>query len=525
MIKLVLKHTFIFTILLCLFLRPHVMAAPDSNVAIAIFPFSVYADPSGDQKIQNRIKNSIPLMISEYLEKEGAKSILVTDSGEIDSSDYAKFRELGIKLGVDYIIIGSVFIEGQGISIDAKMLSSYDKDMFKPFYAEADELENLLSATTRISKEITGDVFHKKIIIDIAVTGSKRVEADAILKVIKTKVGDIIKPENISKDLRNIYDMGYFDNVIVTKESLDNGVKIIFDTTEKSSVRKVKFKGNSVYKDEELSGIVDTRTGGILNVHKLNSDVSKLRMMYTEKNYHNCVITHEIIPLEHGQADIVFDINEGEKIRVEKISFEGNHYFTDKKIKKSLETSEKGFFSFFTSSGNLNETEVRNDAIRIESLYKNNGFIDTKVSDPIIDIGEKSISILFKIDEGAQYKIKHIDITGDLIFPKPKFFEIIQSQEANLYNREVIRKDILSISDAYSNEGFANVDIRPLVDRNDTDHTMTISFSIDKGEPVYFSRINISGNLKTRDKVIRREIKLMSRVFTVKKIFKKALRI
>lgn len=506
MIKSVLKHVLIFAIFLLSVLPPD--GSAETNVDIAIFPFTLYADQDRDTPTHDQIKDKIPLLISEKLEQEGTKAVLVTDPVNTASFDYAEFREQGIRLGVDYIIAGSVFIEGQGISIDAKLINIYKKNDFTTFSAEADTVENLFSATSQISKEIIGEVFHKQIIIDIAISGAKRVETDAILNVIGTRVGDIIKPDNISKDLRKIYEMGYFDNVIVTKESLDNGVKIVFEVTEKSTVRKVKYKGNTVYKDEELAAVVDTRTGGILNIHKLNADVNKMRLMYTEKNYHNCSVTYEVIPLEHSQADIVFKFEEGEKIRVESITFAGNQYFSDKEIKKVIETSEKGFFSFLTSSGNLNETEVKNDATRIEALYKNNGFIDTKVSDPIVDIGEKSISIHFKIDEGAQYKIKNIDLTGDLIFSDLILYDMIQAKKNELYNREVIRKDILSISDAYSNKGFANVDVRPVVNRDDKEHTVSISFSIAKGDPVYFNRINISGNTKTRDKVIRREVRI-----------------
>jgi len=501
MTKSVLKNTFFLMILIFSFSGKAVFA--DAIVNIAVFPFSVYASQPHD-----RMKNEIPLMISKKIEQEGAKTLFVNDTVNKDSWAYSQFRELGIKLGVDYLIIGSAFIEGTGISIDTKLINVYEKDSFTTFFSEADTFENLYSAISQLGKEIVSELFHKKIITDIAVIGNKRVETDAILRVITTKTGDILKPETISKDLGKLYEMGYFDNIIVRKESHDKGVKVIFEIAEKSTVRKIKFNKNRIYDDEELSDVVDTRTGAILNIHKLNADVNRIRLMYTEKNYHNCSVSFEIIPLENAQADIVFNMEEGEKIKVEKITFEGNKAFSNKKIKKAMETSEKGFFSFITSSGNLNETEVKNDAIRIESLYKNNGFIDTKVSDPIIDIGKTLISIHFKIDEGAQYKIKKIDIMGDLILPKEQILEFIQSKETSLYDRESIRNDILSISDAYSNKGFANVNVMPMVDRNDTDHTMSITYSINKGQPVYFNRVNISGNVKTRDKIIRREIKV-----------------
>ena len=504
--KSILRKVCIFIILLSLLFSGDLFAQAEikqTDIKVAIIPFSLDA-----KQVNQQIKNRIPLMISEKLEQEGAKVILLEAWQNTEEWDFSQFRKFGIESGVDYILTGSLFVAGESISIDSRLINIYEKENSTSFYADANNFENLFSTISQLSKEIIGELFHKKIIIDIAVTGNKRVETDAIMRIIDTQAGDIIKPDNISKDLKKIYEMGYFDNVIVKKESLDTGVKVIFEIIEKSTVRKVKFKKNTVYEDEELVDIVDTRTGVILNIHKLNSDINRMRLMYTVKNYHNCSVTYEIIPLDHSQADIVFNIEEGEKVKVEKITFEGNKHFSDKKIKKAMETSEKGFFSFFTSSGDLNEIEVKNDVIRIESLYKNNGFIDTKVSDPIVDIGEEFISIRFKIDEGAQYKIKKIDITGDLILPKEEILEIIQSKETKLYNREFIRKDILSISDIYSSRGFANVNVAPMVNKNDEEKMMNITYSINKGEPVYFNRINISGNLKTRDKVIRREIKI-----------------
>jgi len=512
----------IFTVLLSLVFSGYLFAQTNiekTDIQVAIIPFSLDTNQPDHQ-----IKNKISLLLSEKLEIEGAKVIISEAQQNVQEWDFAQFRKFGIESGVDYILTGSAFIAGESISIDSRLINVYEKENFTSIYADAENLENLFSAVSKLSKEIVGELFHKKIIIDIAVSGNKRVETDAILRIIESQPGDIIKPSNISRDLKKIYEMGYFDNVVVKKESFDNGIKVVFEITEKSTVRRVKFKENTVYEDKELADIVDTRTGAILNINKLNSDVNRLRLMYTEKNYHNCSVTYDIITLEHSQADIVFTVSEGEKIKVEKITFEGNKYFPDKKIKKAMETAEKGFFSFFTSSGDLNEIEVKNDVIRIESLYQNNGFVDTKVSDPIIDIGEKLISIHFKIDEGDQYKINKIDITGDLILSKKEILKEIHSKTTKLYNRELVRKDILFISDIYAGRGFANVDVTPVVEKNDATKMMDITYSINKGEPVYFNRINISGNLKTRDHVIRREIKVSEQGLYSKKNIEKSFK-
>ena len=497
-----LTKAFTFSVLFFLLFAWDLSA--DTNVKIAIFPFSISASKS-NQQIQEKIKQ----MISENLKKEGATVIFPEMEPDINDWDFSQYKAYGIKAEVDYILSGSLFLAGEGISIDSRLINVYEQDNSISLFTEADSFENLFSSVTKISKEIIGELYHKKIITEISIEGNKRIEKDAILRILDTQAGDIIKPENISKDLKKIYDMGYFDDVIVEKESRDNGAKIVFKVIEKPSIREIKFRKNTVYKNEELMESINIKTGSILNIHTINSNVDRLRLLYTEKNYHNCSITYEIIPLEHSQADIAFTIEEGEKVKVKKISFEGNSHFSEKELKKAMETSEKGLFSFVTSSGDLNETEVKNDAVRIESLYKNNGFIDAKVSDPKIEIGKEYISIFFKIEEGAQYKIKKISLSGDLILTKEEILKKIKSKEGELYNREQIRNDMNHISNLYSQRGFANVHINPLIDKNENEHLMTVDYSVNKGEPVYFKTVNISGNLKTRDKVIRRELKVV----------------
>lgn len=473
----------------------------ETNVKVAIFPFTAFSETQ-----QDKLVRKIEQMIKEKLEAEGA-SVVISDL-KVDTRNwgYEEFKAQGIKLGADYVLNGSVFIVGQSISIDAALRSVYDKKGVLPVYANAEGGESLFAAVNKLSRSVIGQVFQKVIITDIGITGQKRIEADAILRIIDTQPGDIIRLDKITKDLRKIYEMGYFDDVTVEQKVHDEGVKLVFNVIEKPSIRKVKFKKNFVYEDEELAEFVDSRTGSILNLHKIMADMKRIRLMYNEKNYHNCQVDYEIEPLNDSQADIIFTITEGNKIKVQQITFEGNHFFDDDDIKDAMETSEEGFFSFFTSSGDLNETEVKNDVIRIESLYKNNGFVDAKVSDPDIKVGDEMISIHFKIQEGTQYFVKKIDLAGDLIFSKEEITEVIKSAESELYNRDNIREDMLSITDMYANQGFANAQIKPLIKRLEDENAVVITYVIDKKNPVYFNRINIHGNLKTRDKVIRREI-------------------
>jgi outer membrane protein insertion porin family len=481
----------------------------EQQVSVAVFPFSVQAGLNTDMaNNQNNdlLSETLASMIKETLEKDGVKVILARDNSDKEEWNYSKFRQEGIKLGVDRIITGNIFIAGKRLSLDAKMHNIYEKQPPLTFFSQAQNIESLYSAATEIEKEIIGELFQKKIISTISVIGNKRVEADAISRVVKSSVGEMVNPEILSEDLALIYKMGFFDNVVVQKKKLDRGVEIIFEVKEKPSVRNIKFKSNDVYNDEELFDVVDTSTGSILNVYKINNDVEKIKRLYTEKNYHNCKISYEIKSLKNEQADIVFTVDEGKKIKIETISFEGNQHFDEDDIKDVMQTQEKGFWSILTSSGDLKETELDNDVIRIESLYKNNGFIDVKVSDAKVLLKKESIEISFRIDEGNQYKIGTVDIKGDILTSKEALIGRLVSTRSTLYNRELIRQDLLNLSDLYSNRGYANVNVAPMVNKDEKNNIVDVSFKIAKGELVYFNRIIISGNSKTRDKVIRREM-------------------
>ena len=479
----------------------------DQEQAVAIFPFSLQASQPNE-----KIRESIPLMLKEKLEKEGVKIVYVKEYSEpekikeISQWGYLKFRQEGIRLGVDRMITGNVFMAGERISIDTSMRNTFEDKPPLTFFAQSESMGTLGSAVNRLSRSIIGELFQMSIVSTISVTGNRRVESDAILRAITLQVGDIADPEVLSKDLGLIYKMGYFDDVAVKKNKLDRGLEIIFEVTEKPSVRAIKFKGNQVYEDEELYDVVDTSTGSILNIYKINSDVEKLKRLYTDKNYHNCKIEYEIKSLQNNQADIIFSIEEGEKVKINSIVFEGNTHFDKDDILDEMETSEEGFWSWITSSGELDETELANDAVRIESFYKNRGFINVKVSDPDIQFSEESITVSFKIEEGEQYKTGTVDITGDILTSKEDLSEKVLLKESQLYNREQVRKDVITLTDMYSDKGYANVNVAPVIDVDKENKVVNITYNIEKGDLVYFNRIVITGNSKTRDKVIRREM-------------------
>ncbi|MBF0302984.1 MAG: outer membrane protein assembly factor BamA [Desulfamplus sp.] len=481
-------------------------AIAKEKVKVGIFPFEINAPSNMDY-----LKKNLPEMISENLKTQGAETIIISQDKQtvpINSLDYEMVKKLGLEQGLDYLIWGNLFIAGGQISIDAKLFNVIKANTPISFSARAGAIENLFAAVNTLSKQMSSDIFNRLLVSDVIIQGNKRIESDAVLKVVAIRKGDIFNVSELSKELKKVFAMGYFEDVRVEGKEVDNGIAVIFNVTEKPSVRKIKYKGNNVYEDQEIQEVVRTGTGSILNAFKINEDIERIKALYTDKNYHNCEISYTADMLENNQADITFDIKEGKKLKIEKIEFDGNKFFKHKALQKVMKTNEKGFFSWITSSGELKRNELEQDVYRLESLYKDNGFIDAKISDPEVKFEKESILVKFKIQEGEQFKFGTIGFAGDLIVPEEELNKKITIKEGDLYSREKLRTNVFAVTDVYSDKGFANADISPGIAKNDQTKIVDVKFNIQKGSPVYLERILISGNTKTRDKVIRRQLEV-----------------
>jgi outer membrane protein insertion porin family len=343
---------------------------------------------------------------------------------------------------------------------------------------------------------------------EVLIEGNQRIEDDAILRVIDTRAGDPYDPEQFSRDLEAIFEMGYFDDIQVQTRSGEDGKTVIFRVEEKPTIRVIEIAGNMVYKDEEIKENIDISTGSILNIFRIKRNIKQIETLYEEKNYHNVKVTHEVEELAHNQANLTFRIEEGKKLRIQELHFKGNAAFDAKTLKKQIETSEKGFFSWLTASGELDMETLRQDVIRLSDFYHNNGYADARIGEPEVEYREKGIFVEIRIEEGPRYEMGETRLSGDLILPEAELIEKLAAPEEPYFNRQAIREDVMAISDVYADEGYANAEIRPNMEKHEDAGKVDIVFHIEKNKPVYFEKIVIQGNTKTRDKVIRRELEV-----------------
>lgn len=484
-----------------------IIASAAEPVKVMVLPFEVHATEELDY-----LGTQIADVLSDHLQKEGAE--IIGYSGDQYNPPTrmeltaGALETMARQFGVNHIIWGSFTLIGQTFSLDAQMWSQLYATGPMAFNAEGRKLENLLRVLKSLSEEIGHKLFQHETVTEIRVEGNDRIEADAILRQIQTKVGSIYKKDQVTQDLRSIYKMGYFDDLKADAESTDKGKVITFHVKEKPTIRRIKISGNLRFDDEEIKENLTISTGAILNIFKIRSNLEQIENQYKEKNYHQIVVDYKVHPLKNNQADIEFVIKEGPKIYVTTINFEGNKAIETKKLKKVIKTSEKGFFYWITSSGDLDRSKLDQDAALLKAFYGNQGYIRVRVSDPIVDIHDDGIIITFKIDEGSRFKVGKIDVSGDLIQPREALLENLSLGKSTYFSRETLRSDIIALTDLYGNYGYAHADVRPQVHEDNNNLVVDVTYEIQKKQEVYYENIFISGNNRTRDKVIRRQLRV-----------------
>lgn len=473
---------------------------------VTILPFTIHGP-----KELNYLKQEIPKVLGQYLQQEGTVIVNPPDTFNLKSAEYSKdsssLRALGRKIDVDFIIYGSLTRIANRFSLNATLINVATKEPPIINHVEGEGIENLLGTIKNLADKIKTNLFHQQLIANVQINGTKRIEPDAVRRIIKTRSGDFFSSKALSDDLRAIYQMGYFEDIKVESADSPEGKIITFNVVEKPTIRRIIINGNKILDDEKIQENLSISTGSILNVFRINSNIKAIENLYKEKNYQQVKVTYKVDPLANNQADIIIKIEEGQKIRIKSIRFEGNSAFDGKRLKKIMKTSEKGFFSWLTSSGDLNRENLDQDISKISDFYQNNGYIRAKVGDPVIEYKDIWIYITIKIEEGSRFKVGKVDIKGDLIFPKKQLLKELKVGNEAFYNQQVVRNDLLRLTEMYSNEGYANAQVFPKIDEDSKNLIVNITYTIDKYKQVYFERINISGNTITRDKVIRRQLK------------------
>ncbi len=342
----------------------------------------------------------------------------------------------------------------------------------------------------------------------IEITGNKKVEKEAVLQKMSSREGMVVDNYLIRNDIEKIYSLKYFESVEVQQleKTGKNILRVV--VVEKPIVNTITIEGNDELNTDELKEQIKTKQYSILDINTVKNDVKDLQKFYEEKGFYLAAITYQLKPLNKENVELIFNIKEFEKVKVKKVIYLGNRAFSDTELKEIMETREESLMGWMSGAGSFKEFNFQTDVERIKYFYKTKGYLQVYVGSPEITITEdrKWVFISIAINEGPQFTVNNIEFDGEILFPEEKLREKIVLKTDNIYSEEDLRKDIQALTEMYQDEGYAFANVLRTLNIVPGENKVDIQFSFEKGKMAYIGKIDVKGNNKTRDKVVRREL-------------------
>ena len=345
------------------------------------------------------------------------------------------------------------------------------------------------------------------VIKDVHVEGNRRVQDAVILGRVKSTVGSAFNPTLLAEDIRSIFGLGFFDDVQLRVEDFEGGVKVVFVVTERPFVRDIDFVGNKKADRDTLQEKIDIKLGSVYNPVDVQRAVDKLRDYYEDEGYFEVQITPTVEKFADGDVRLIFNIVEGRQITIDKIVFRGNKGLTDAQLKDAMETKER---QYFILRGKVQRQRLESDIDRIIALYNDNGFIQARVEshDVAIDREQARVTITIVVVEGPQFRVGEVKVTGVTLLPELEVERQILLKPGDVFSLTRVRDSVQGILNLYSTIGRASAEVTPRRDQLTEISQINLTFEITEGPEVYVERINISGNVRSEDKILRRELPL-----------------
>jgi outer membrane protein insertion porin family len=344
----------------------------------------------------------------------------------------------------------------------------------------------------------------------VEVKGLRRIEEGAVKSKLSQKIGAALSQEKTTEDIKTIFKMGYFDDVNVSLEPFEGGIKVIYAVKEKPTIIKVDFQGNKEYDDVKLKEHVSVTPGAIADITLINDNAVKLRTFYEDEGYYLAKVVPVINKTDEGEVVVTYQITENDKVKIKKIIIENNKALSASKIKKAMKTKERGIISFITGTGYYKKEEMKASIEQIRDLYYDNGYLKIIVGDPTIKLTEnmKGMTITIPVSEGDQFKVLSVGVAGNKVFSDEELKKLIKLKPNKVFSKAVLREDVTALSDKHSENGYALVSINPDLVPDEEKRQVTVIYRVSEGEKFKIGKIDISGNTKTKDKVIRREVRV-----------------
>ena len=348
----------------------------------------------------------------------------------------------------------------------------------------------------------------------IEVRGNRHIEAETVLAGIESRVGDQLDRDKVSKDVRSLFDKGFFSDIDVSIDQSENGLKLIFVVEENPQVGNVNISGNDAIEDKDINPKLKLKPGQRFNEASLEADKRAIRKMYLKKGYYQVDVEANVKSLDGGRVELDLKVKEGGVTRIKRIRFIGNKAFGDDTLLDELASREAGFMAWFTDRDVFERERLGGDVQLLEQYYRNHGYLDVRVESLIVTLtpSKEWFYLTFGIHEGPAYYVDKLDVQGDLTPSREALVEVIKLESGQFYSEKLLRESLEGMTEKVGDEGYAFANVTPLFQRHVDSQKVDITFDVEKGKMVYIERVDISGNHKTEDQVIRRELRQMEGV-------------
>ncbi len=349
------------------------------------------------------------------------------------------------------------------------------------------------------------------IVNKIQIVGNQRVEEDAIRIHITQQVGEPLDPNKVTADIKSIESLTFFSDVSAHVVNQGGQTVLVYVVKERPQITDVKLYGMKAIRsnDDKIVAAMKVHPGVILDPIAVKETINNITKVYADAGYTDARISFKPIPQPDNTAFGEFDVVEGPKVQITKIEFVGNHAFSASILQANMATrTYSKLLSWVTGWGALDQKKLQEDVDRLTAFYYDNGYLNVQIAPPqVLRSGEK-ITIVITIDEGTPYRVGRIDIEGNLKFPRRALRKQLTMKSGQLFRGSALQRQVLALSDFYSNRGYAYVNVDPHTQLVHPNKRVNVVFVINPGHEVLINRINISGNTKTADKVIRREMQV-----------------
>jgi outer membrane protein insertion porin family len=357
---------------------------------------------------------------------------------------------------------------------------------------------------------LTMGLAHAEAIEQIGVRGNHRIEAEAIRLAVASKPGSPLMPGKLAEDVRAVWKLGVFSDVHVVSEPGTSGSIVTFEVVERPTIRKILVAGNDDLGLDKINEVLDLHTDEVADFTAIHRNRDRIAELYESRGYMFATVDAEIVPATDGEVDVRYTVDEHAKVKVADITFVGNHAIPSSDLREHMTTRPPGALSFLNGSGVFRRDELERDLAILTGYYLDRGFAMVKIGAPQLRLSRdhKRMAVTVNIDEGPRFAYGTVEVKGDLLGSVADNLALVRSRPNDTFSRATVDRDRRALEMHYQDLGYAHANVALRPDLDAAKRRISLAFEVTRGKRVYVDRIHIRGNSKTRDKVIRREMRI-----------------